>query len=197
MARILLADEDREALARCAERLRGMGHEVVDLAVGVEEAADRAAEDDPDASIVVVHRDEDHALALIGEIAAYARGPVIAMGQDDEAFVREAAERGVTALARGAEDLGAQLELALARHAEVKALGEQVQRLEGAIERRAVIERAKGVLMERHGVGEREAFELLRRQARSGGRKVADLAQAVLDGHALLPARRRDDPHVA
>ena len=48
-------------------------------------------------------------------------------------------------------------------------------------------ERAKGILMERHSVGEDEAFELLRGQARTGNRKLVDIAQAVVDGHALLP----------
>jgi AmiR/NasT family two-component response regulator len=52
-----------------------------------------------------------------------------------------------------------------------------------------VIERAKGILMERHGVGEQAAFALPRDHARAGGRRVVDLAQAVVDGHALLPRR--------
>jgi response regulator NasT len=43
--------------------------------------------------------------------------------------------------------------------------------------------------MERHSVGEREAFELLRDQARATNRRVVEIAQAVLDGHALLPKR--------
>jgi response regulator NasT len=54
-----------------------------------------------------------------------------------------------------------------------------------------VIERAKGILMERHGVGDREAFELLRENARSASRRVVDVAQTVVDGHALLPRSGR------
>ena len=52
-------------------------------------------------------------------------------------------------------------------------------------------ERAKGLLMERHSVGEEQAFELLRAQARNGNRKLFEIAQAILDGHALLPPQRR------
>jgi response regulator NasT len=52
-----------------------------------------------------------------------------------------------------------------------------------------VIERAKGILMERHSVDDRRAFELLRDHSRSGGRRVVDVAQSVLDGHALLPGK--------
>ena len=50
-----------------------------------------------------------------------------------------------------------------------------------------IIERAKGILMERHGADERRAFELLRDNARSNSRRVVEVAQAVVDGHALLP----------
>ena len=50
-----------------------------------------------------------------------------------------------------------------------------------------MIERAKGIVMERHSVAEREAFELLREHARSRNRRVVDVARAVVDGHALLP----------
>ena len=53
-----------------------------------------------------------------------------------------------------------------------------------------MIERAKGILMERHSADERQAFELLREQARSSSRRVVEVAQSVIDGHALLP---RDD----
>lgn len=192
MPRVLLADEDHDALERTGERLRALGHEVLASATSVQEAAERVAAEDPDVAVVVVHRDHDHALALIDEMSSYAGGPVIALGTSDEGgdFVAAAAERGIQAFARDHDDLQQAIEVALVRHAEVRELGEQVERLEGALERRAVIERAKGVLMERHGVDERAAFELLRGQARQGGRRVVDLACAVLEGHALLPPRR-------
>jgi response regulator NasT len=78
------------------------------------------------------------------------------------------------------EQLQSSLEVALRRFVELR-------ELEAAFRRRALIERAKGVLMERHGIGEREAFELLRRHARSRQERVVAVAQSVLDGHALLP----------
>lgn len=55
---------------------------------------------------------------------------------------------------------------------------------------RAVTERAKGILMERHGINEQEAFGMLRDQARRSHRKLVDLADAVVTSHAILPARR-------
>ena len=59
--------------------------------------------------------------------------------------------------------------------------------LQGAFGRRALIERAKGILMERHSIDEEGAFEMLRARSRSDNRKLVDLATAVVDGHRLLP----------
>jgi AmiR/NasT family two-component response regulator len=52
-----------------------------------------------------------------------------------------------------------------------------------------VIERAKGVLMERHGIDEEAAFEALRSDARRNNQKIVEVADAVIDGHLLLPPR--------
>jgi response regulator NasT len=188
--RILAADEDEEALRNTAAILRGLGHEVTEFAIGDSEVANAIAREDPDASIVVVHHDDEHALGLIDEIVSFSSGPVVAvLDTEDPEFVRKAADRGIHAYARPIESDAVQsaLEIAVRRHAEQAQLSEEVDQLETALERRAVIERAKGILMERHQVDERAAFELLRAKARSTSRSVVDLSRAVLDGHALLP----------
>ena len=67
-------------------------------------------------------------------------------------------------------------------------LTEKVDQLESALERRAVIERAKGILMERHAVDERDAFELLRDHARAHSARVVDVAHAVPTATRCCPA---------
>jgi AmiR/NasT family two-component response regulator len=190
--RVLAADEDEVALRRTADLLASLGHRVVSFAVDVRTVGDRVAAEDPDVAVVVVHRDDAHALDLIAEIGAYASGPVVALldGEDPD-FVRAAAERGVDAVAgrHSPEALQCALELAVARFAESARLASQVDQLEGALDRRALIERAKGVLMERHGIEDRAAFELIRSHARARNRTVVDVARSVLDGQVLLPAR--------
>jgi AmiR/NasT family two-component response regulator len=73
--------------------------------------------------------------------------------------------------------------------------------LEGAFGRRAVTERAKGILMERHGIDEQAAFNLLRDHARRNNRKMVDVAEEIMSMHRLLPGAvqpsvpgRSDDP---
>ena len=189
--KVLLADQDEGALRIAAALVRDLGHEVIELAVGVQEAAEVIARDDPDLSIVV--DDDDYALDLIEEITEYARGPVIAMVEkEDPEFVSEAAKRGIYAYAREglADSIQSAIEVAVRRHAETRELAEQVERLETALERRALIERAKGILMERHNIGEREAFNRLREHARSRNRTVVAVSASVAEGHALLPKAR-------
>lgn len=187
--RVLAADEDRAALEETARLLGGLGHRVTAYAVGVDEAAERIATEDPDLSVVVLDDDAEHALELVDELSEYAAGPVIVLCNADPSFVSAAAERGIDAFAHpaSAEAIQSAIEVAVRRHAERRALIEQVDQLESALARRAVIERAKGILMERHGVGDREAFERLRGHARSRGQTALAVAQAVVDGHALLP----------
>jgi AmiR/NasT family two-component response regulator len=191
--KVLLADQDPGALRIAAARVRELGHEVIEMAIGVQEAADTIARDDPDISLVVVYDDSAYALDLIDEITEFARGPVIAVvAHEDPDFVSEAAKRGIYAYAREglSESIQSAIEVAIRRHEDQRRLVEQVERLESALERRALIERAKGILMERHGIDEREAFERLRRHARSRNRTVVDVSGSVAEGHALLPKAR-------
>ena len=191
--KVLLADQDEGALRVTAALVRDLGHEVMEMAIGVQEAAETIARDDPDVSIVVVYGDDTYALGLIEEITEFARGPVIAiLEKEDPEFVAAAAQRGIAAYAREgrAESIQAAIEVSMRRHEEKRKLVEQVQRLESALERRALIERAKGILMERHSISEREAFDRLRDHARSRNRTVVDVAASVSEGHALLPKAR-------
>ena len=190
--RVLIADENESALRRLHEVLAGLGHDVTPYAVSVQDAVELIAKEDPQIAIVVVHDDDDHALALIGEAVEFASGPVIAQLPDaDVDFLSRAADRGISAYVESMDPESVQgaIEIAVRRYREARQLHEKVDQLEGALERRGVIERAKGILMERHGVGEREAFELLRDHSRASRRRVVEVAQAVLDGHELLPKR--------
>ncbi len=190
--RVLIADEDKDALHHLASVLEALGHEVAPYAVSVGEAVERIATEDPDLAIVVVHQDDEHALALIGETVEYASGPVIAQTRDgDVEFVARAAERGISAWIESStpEIVQGAIEVALRRYEETEKLQVKVDQLESALQRRAQIERAKGILMERHGLDDRAAFDMLRQHARSKRMRVAELARAVGEGQALLPKR--------
>jgi len=117
--------------------------------------------------------------------------PVIAiLHVQDRDFINEAARRGIFAyIVDGGDpqELQSSMDIVLRRFAEY-------HNLEGAFGRRAVTERAKGILMERHGIDEQAAFNMLREQARRTQSKLVDVAEAVVFGHRLLPARPEAQP---
>jgi AmiR/NasT family two-component response regulator len=183
--RILVADGRRQVLDEVARTVSGLGHDVVGEA-SLGDVASLTASLRPDAAIVIVGESSAHALDLIGKIVTEASCPVIAiLDVEDEAFIREAARRGIFAyvtMGRQAEALQSSLDVVLSRFAEYHGL-------EGAFARRAITERAKGILMERHAIDEKQAFTMLREEARRTNRKITDVAEAVALSVALLPAR--------
>ena len=106
---------------------------------------------------------------------------------EDRAFINEAARRGVAAYVTSGdpEEMRSAIDVVLRRFA-------QYHDLEGAFARRALTERAKGVLMEPHRIGEHEAFEMLRAEARRRRLKLVDVAQTVVDGYLLRPGPPRE-----
>jgi response regulator NasT len=185
---VLVADEDEDNLDKLARAVRELGHKVTPYAIKVEEVAEVVAQSDPDVAIVALHQDHEHALELVEEVAACASGPVlVSLQTEDASFIARAAERGIYAYVRpvGAESIQAAIEIALHRHADVETLAEEVSRLEGALERRALIEQAKGILMERHGLDAGAAFEMMRKRARGTNGRVVDLARHVVESRGL------------
>ena len=192
--RVLVADEQPGPLQLMAEVARELGHDVVSAELAVAAAGRAIREHAPELAIVGLHRDQDHALDLIAEIVDEAVCPVIVQsnGEDPE-FAARAAERGVYAFSAPVErdTLQTAIEVAVRRFDELEELSEQIENLEGALRRRAIVERAKGMLMERLGLDEREAFEQLRARARSSNRTLVEIAQRVLDGEPLPPRPTR------
>jgi len=182
--RVLIANERRDRLEAATAVVEKLGHVVVARELEIADVAATTATTKPDVALVAVGESSAHALALISKIVQEAACPVIALLEvEDVDFIREAARRGVFAyLVDGdIDELESALDITLQRFAEF-------QNLEGAFGRRAVTERAKGILMERHRIDEQTAFELLRTQARNTGRKLVDVAEAVVEGYLLLPA---------
>jgi AmiR/NasT family two-component response regulator len=183
--RVLIANERQERLETTTQIVAGMGHEIVARELDVKDVAAATAELRPDVALVGLGESSEHALELISRIVQEAACPVIALLEaKDPEFVNEAAKRGIFAYIEDgdSDQLQSSLDIVLRRFAEY-------QNLEGAFGRRAMTERAKGILMERHGLDEHAAFEMLRAHSRRTGRKLVDVAEAVVDSHLMLPAQ--------
>jgi AmiR/NasT family two-component response regulator len=180
--RVLIANERRDRLGLLADVVADLGHEVIAREIDVTEVATVTARERPDVALVGLGLSSQHALDLIGEIVRESSCPVIALlSAEDPAYVREAAKRGIFAyiLHDDPQELASAIDITLRRFAEY-------QNLQGAFGRRAVIEQAKGILMERHRVNSDRAFGLLREHSQRNGRKLAEIAEAVVESHLLL-----------
>ena len=188
--RVLIANERRERLEVLAQVVAGLGHEVIAREIYVAEVGTVTARERPDVALVGLGLSSEHALELIAEIVREAACPVIALlSARDPEYVRQASRRGVFAyiVDGDAEELQSAIEVTLQRFAEY-------QSLQGAFGRRAVIEQAKGILMARHAIDQDQAFQMLRQHSQRNGRKLIDIAEAVVESHLLLlpaPAESR------
>src|SRR5664279_723896 len=180
--RILIANERRDRLELLAQVVIRLGHEVIAREVDVKEVASVTAQVQPDVALVGLGLSSEHALELISEIVRDASCPVIALlSAKNPDYVHEAAKRGVFAyiVDTTPEELQSAIDVTLQRFTEY-------HNLQGAFGRRAVIEQAKGILMARHSVGADKAFEMLREHSQHNGRKLGDVAAAVVDSHQLM-----------
>ena len=180
--RVLIANERRDRLELLAAVVAGLGHVVIAQEIEVAAVGPTTMKERPDVALVGLGISSEHALEMIDRIVHEASCPVIALltAQEPE-YVREAAKRGVFAyiVDSNPEELQSAIDITLQRFSEY-------HNLQGAFGRRAVIEQAKGILMARHAVDADAAFEMLRGHSQSRGKKLADVAGAVVESHLLL-----------
>jgi AmiR/NasT family two-component response regulator len=184
--RVLVSDGPGVRLDEVTLTVAELGHDVIARESSLPDVARITATERPDVAVVIVHEGTAKALQLIDRIVHEAACPVIAvLDVQDREFINEAAKRGIFAyIANGhdPQEMQSAIDIVLKRFAEYHAL-------EGAFGRRAVTERAKGILMERHNIDEQAAFEILRDEARRTHRKLVDIADAVVASRSMLPAQ--------
>jgi two-component system, response regulator / RNA-binding antiterminator len=180
--RVLIANELPIRLEAVTAIVQALGHDVIATSLEVSQVGDVTQREQPDVALVGLGESSQHALELIEQIVHEAACPVIALLEAaDSVWVNEAAKRGIFAYVTDGdpEQLQSALDIVLRRFAEY-------HNLEGAFGRRARIEQAKGILMATHAIEEQEAFELLRSHSQRNGRKLIDVADAVIASHRLL-----------
>ena len=193
--RVLIANERRDRLELLARVVARLGHEVIARSIDVAEVGAVTAREHPDVALVGLGLSSEHALELIEKIVREASCPVIALlSAEDPTYVREAAKRGVFAYIVDStpEELQSAIDITLQRFTEY-------HNLQGAFGRRAVIEQAKGILMARYSTNADHAFEMLRDHSQHNGRKLSDVAAALVESHLLLlpPGQKQSQPHLA
>lgn len=174
--RVLVANETRQRVEEVAETIIRLGHDAIATVTDLGTIAGITVAEQPDVAVIIAGSDTEHALAMIAKVVHEAVCPVILLVDfEDPVFIREAARLGVFAYISQEDfaDLQSSIDIVLCRFAEYR-------NLEGAFVRRALTERAKGVLMERHGVTHDASSAMLDARAQASGRRVVEIAEAIL-----------------
>ena len=182
--KILIAEDETLIRLDLRTTLEEAGFEVCAEAKNGREAVELAARERPDLAILDVKMPELDGIEAARRILAERAIPIVmltAYGQDE--LVSRAVEAGVFGYLVKPfreSDLLPAIQAARARHAELQALREEAESLSEALATRKVVERAKGLLMEREGLSEQDAFARLRRASQASGRPMKVVAEALI-----------------
>jgi response regulator NasT len=182
--RILIAEDETIIRLDLKQLLEAAGFDVCAEARDGEEAVALAAERQPDLAVLDVKMPRLDGIEAAKRILAERPIPIVMLTAYGE---RELVSRAVEAGVFGylvkpfrESDLLPAIATARARHAELVAVREEAESLAEALAARKAIERAKGLLMERDGLTEQQAFERLRKASQISGKPVKVVAEALI-----------------
>lgn len=188
--RVVIAEDEAIIRLDLKEILEEQGYEVVAETGRGDDVVALVHEHSPDLVMLDIKMPGRDGLSIAEELSTHRRAAIViltAFSQRD--LVERARDAGAVAyLVKPFEksDLLPAIEIALGRHAELLALDAEVSDLAERLEARKVLDRAKGKLMDQHGMSESEAWRFLQTTAMNERGPVAGVAQRVLDG-ALTP----------
>lgn len=186
--RVVIAEDEAIIRLDLKETLEEEGYDVVGETGRGDEAVDLVRELEPDLAILDVRMPGLDGLSAAREISSNKKSAVLiltAYSQRD--LIEQARDAGALAyLVKPFQrsELIPAVEIALGRHREMRALHDQTQTLEDQLETRKLVDRAKGVLMDKHGLSESDAFDWIQKTAMNNRVKARDVAEQVIDGTA-------------
>jgi response regulator NasT len=193
--RILIADDESLIRLDLREMLTHLGYEVVGDVGDGQAALELARKIRPDIVIMDIKMPEIDGITAASILTSEQIAPVVLLtAYSDQELVERAKNAGVVGYIvkpfREAELLPV-IELSLTRFAEFTALRSEVGDLREALESRKVVERAKGVLMDNHGLSEAEAFRRIRKASMDSRKSMREVAEAILLAQEM---ERVEDP---
>jgi response regulator NasT len=192
-ARVVIAEDEAIIRLDLKEILESEGYEVVGETGRGDEAVELVNTHAPDLAILDVKMPGLDGIEAARRITADRKVAVLILTAFSQRnLIEDARDAGVSAyLVKPFQrsELVPAIEVALARFEEFRAIEEEQARLSGQVatleeklETRQFVDRAKGVLMDDHGLAEAEAFSFIQRTAMSRRARMRDIAQEILDG---------------
>ncbi|WP_289058843.1 response regulator [uncultured Mesotoga sp.] len=187
---ILIAEDEYIVLRGLKETLTDLGHNVIGEAMDGETFVKLALEKDPDLLIVDINLPALSGIEAIERIGKVKLVPsIIVTGYSSEETVKRANSAGVfNYLVKPVDEkeLKPAIEIAMGRFKEFMLLKKELHEQEEALEARKLIERAKGILMDRNGIKESEAMKLLQKISRDKNLKLVVVAREIIEADNTL-----------
>lgn len=190
--RVVVAEDEAIIRMDLRELLEEEGYEVVAECGRGDEAVELVRARRPDVALLDIKMPGLDGISAAREISRERLAAVVLVTAfSQRELIEEAGDAGVHGyVVKPFErhDLVPAIEVALARFRSEKALAEQAASAEDRLAQRKVIDRAKGVLMDQHGLSEQAAFDFVQKSAMRTRRTMGDVARDVLDGALRPPA---------
>ncbi|MER3459493.1 MAG: response regulator [Chloroflexota bacterium] len=187
--RVVIAEDEPLVTQTLTEQLRHLGHRVIGEAANGEEVVNMVLDARPDLVIMDIKMPKLSGLQASRAIMEKAPVPIILLtAYTDDAFIEEAASVGAMAyLVKPVDerDLVPAIRLVVSQFEQLQSLRREVDDLREALETRKLVERAKGVLMEVHGLREAEAFHRIRKASMDARKSMREVAEAILLTHEM------------
>ena len=190
---VVIVDDHAPSRAATAEAVSSQGGQVLGNGSRAEDALRLIDAHRPDVLICAVGLPETDGVEITRKVMAATTCPVVLLTShtDPEVSARaiEAGALGFLVKPLRAEELGPALDLAVSRFREMQAVRRENETLRRSLEGRKLIERAKGILMQRLGLSEPEAFRKIQKTAMDSRKPMTEIAQALLLTEELAHSR--------
>jgi AmiR/NasT family two-component response regulator len=188
--RILVAEDEALTRTILRARLEKLGHQVVAEVENGVQAVEAARTHKPDAIIMDIRMPEMDGIEAARQIVSERPCAILfltAFSEDN--LVEQAGEAGALAYLMKPfrkEDLSPAIEVAVRRFRQIQNQASEINELKETLETRKLIDRAKGILMDRHSLTEDEAFKRIHFQARNQNKKMREIAQSIITASELI-----------
>jgi response regulator NasT len=186
----VIAEDEQLTRTIIRARLEKLGHNVVAEAGDGLQAIDAARLHKPDVIVMDIKMPQMDGIEAARTILGENPCAILFLSSfNEQELVEQAGETGALAYLMKPfrkEDLAPALEMAVRRFRDMRSKDKEIDELKETLETRKVIERAKGILMDRHHMSEEEAFKRIHFQARNQNKKMREIAQSIITAAELI-----------
>lgn len=190
MLRVLLVNDTEKPIGELRQALLAAGYEVLNEVAGTGAMLKTVEAQQPDVVVIDVDSPSRDTLEQLAVMHRHAPRPVVMFSADgDDQLIGAVVEAGVTTyVVNGLAParLAPIIQVALARFRQQSSMQRALEEVQQRLADRKLVDRAKGLLMEKRGMNEAEAYAALRQQAMKQGAKLADVARRIIDMADLL-----------